>query len=114
MLELYWTDVNNNKYHLGNLYKNNKIYKFEIIENDLKKAVQCGCFGIGTIDITKNSQESSELFDFFKNRIPKQDELSAEELMKYYRLDRYDEMEMLKITEGRLMKDRYYLQYVEN
>ena len=32
MLELYWTDINYNKYHLGNLDKKDKIYTFEIIE----------------------------------------------------------------------------------
>lgn len=113
MLELFWTDVNNNKYHLGNLDKNGEIYSFEIIESEFKNAVKHGCFGIGNIDITKNIQESKELFSFFKGRIPKKDELSGDELIKYYGIAQYDEMEILKLTGGRLIKDRYYLEYIE-
>ena len=113
ILKLFWNDAKGIKYHLGNLYKIEDIYHFDINEEELKNAVRHGCFGIGNIDITKNRLESKELFSFFKNRIPEENELSVEQLKKYYGIDKYDEMEILKITQGRLLKDRYYLEYVK-
>lgn len=110
ILKLFWNDAKGDKYHLGNLYKEEDIFHFDIIEEELKNAVRHGCFGIGNIDITKNKLESKELFSFFKERIPKEDELTCEQLQKYYGIDKYDEMQILKITQGRLLKDRYYLE----
>ena len=112
-LKLFWNDVKGNKYHLGNLYKTEDIYHFDIIEEQFKDAVRHGCFGIGNLDITKNKLESKELFEFFKNRIPKENELNLEKLKNYYGLDKYEEMEILRVTEGRLLKDRYYLETEE-
>ena len=113
ILKLFWNDANGIKYHLGNLYKIEDIYHFDINEEELKNAVRHGCFGIGNIDITKNRLESKELFEFFKGRIPNEDELSLKELKKYYGIDKYDEMDILKVTQGKLLKDRYYLEYVK-
>lgn len=110
ILKLFWTDSKNNKYHLGNLYKDEDKYYFDIIESELKSAIRHGCFGIGNMDITKNRQESTELFKFFKNRIPKENELTSEELLEIYGIDKYNEMEILKISGGKSIKDRYYLE----
>ena len=110
ILNLMWTDVKDNKYHLGNLYKINNKYYFEIIEKGLSNALRHGCFGIGTLDITKIRNESNELFDFFKKRIPKISELTDEELMNLYGLNEYDDMKILEITGGRSIFDRYYLE----
>ena len=114
MLELFWTDAQNKEYHLGNLYKIDDNYFFDIMQDELKQAVKHGCFGIGNIDITKEKQESKELFSFFKNRIPNRNELAEKELIEQYGINEYDEMEILKITEGRMLKDRYYLKYIED
>ena len=109
-LKLFWNDVKGVKYHLGNLYKEGDLYHFDINEEELKNAVRHGCFGIGNIDITKSKLESKELFSFFKGRIPSKEELTSEDLKKYYGVDEYDEMKILKISQGRLLKDRYYLE----
>ena len=110
ILKLFWSDSKGNKYHLGNLYKKQNEYFFDIAENELRDALRHGCFGIGNMDITKNSQKSSELFKFFKNRIPKENELTNNELLEIYGLDKYNDMEILKISQGKLIKDRYYLE----
>ena len=110
ILKLYWTDSKGNEYHLGNLYKLENEYCFDIIEVELKNALRHGCFGIGNMDISKTSQRNSELFEFFKNRIPKENELTNEELLEIYGLDKYNEMEILKISGGKLLKDRYFLE----
>lgn len=110
MLKLFWTDSKNNIYHLGNLYKIKNKYHFDIIQDGLRNAIRHGCFGIGSIDITKDKQESDKLFSFFMNRIPKENELKQEELVEMYGIERYDEMELLRITGGRTFKDRYYLE----
>ena len=57
ILKLFWNDAKGDKYHLGNLYKEEDIFHFDIIEEELKNAVRHGCFGIGNIDITKNKLE---------------------------------------------------------
>ena len=49
-MNLFWTDVKNNKYLLGNLYKKDDYFYFDINETELKQAILHGCFGIGTIN----------------------------------------------------------------
>lgn len=50
------------------------------------------------------------MFPFFKNRIPDRHNPYIEKILKEYNLDYYDEMELLKKTNGKLLTDRYYLQ----
>lgn len=108
ILELYWTDVNKNKYLLGKLYKDGEEYVFEQ-DDELKNAIRHGCFGIGQIDITKKINRSKELFTFFKNRIPPKNEIEAQSIIKDFNLEKYDELEMLAITKGKKIEDRYFL-----
>lgn len=113
VLKLYWKDMNGNSYELGNLYKKDNKYCFDIVEKDiLKKATQAGCFGIGELNLFYNHHESDELFTFFKRRIPAKEHVDIEEILKELELAEYDEMELLKRTQGILNTDRYYLEEV--
>lgn len=108
-LILKWQDINENIYNLGVLYKEDNIYHFDINKEDLKKAIQNGCFGIGNMDLSKLSHTSKELFSFFKIRIPDLDNPNINDILKEYNLTEYDEMELLKATNGLLMTDRYFV-----
>lgn len=109
ILKLKWKDTDKAIYTLGNLYKANNLYHFDIDIDELKKATKNGCFGIGSIDLLYTSHTSKELFDFFKVRIPNEKDPRIEEILKQYNLQEYDEMELLKATKGIIMTDRYFL-----
>lgn len=109
-LKLFWKDTNEKKYNLGILYKENGIYKFDIFEDQLKQAIQNGCYGIGNFTFLSNHYESDVLFDFFSNRLPDKDDDDCKKLMQLYNLDTYDEMELLKNTKGRVFTDNYWLE----
>lgn len=109
MLELYWEDINDKSYHIANLNKKDNIYTLDIIETGLKAAIKKGCMGIGNIDFLKNHYESEELFSFFKQRIPQEDNMYIKEILSRYDMKDYDEYDLLKNTLGKSMTDRYYL-----
>ena len=79
---------------------------------NLKKATKAGCFGIGELNLFYQTHESDTLFDFFKRRIPPENHIQIEEILKEFNLEEYNEMELLKLTKGRLNTDRYYLEEV--
>ena len=109
-MKLFWSDIEKNKYLLGELYKKDNIFYFEINEDGLKMALKHGCFGIGTINILEKTNKSDELFDFFKNRIPREDSPNIHEFLRSINLEEYDEYEILKRTGARLLTDRYFLE----
>lgn len=109
MLELYWKDINEKKYHIANLNKKDDIYILDILEKSLKEAIKAGCMGIGNIDFLKKHYESKELFSFFKQRIPEKNNTYINEILEKYEMEEYNEYELLKKTLGKSMTDRYYL-----
>ena len=109
MLELYWEDIDDKSYHIADLNKKDNIYTLDIIETELKAAIKKGCMGIGNIDFLKSRYESEELFSFFKQRIPQEDNMYIKEILSRYDMKDYDEYELLKKTLGKSMTDRYYL-----
>jgi len=110
ILNLYWKDVNQNRYRLGKLYKNDEKYCFDIDEEELKKATHHGCFGIGELNLLYTNHVSDNLFSFFKRRIPARDDVKIQEILKEFDMHEYDEMELLEKTQGILDTDRYYLE----
>ena len=110
ILNLFWKDNNDNKYMLGKLYKSEQKYCFEVEEEQLKKAISKGCFGIGELNLLYSKHESDTLFSFFKRRIPSKDNPNIEEIMKQLNIKEYDEMKLLEKTKGVLNTDRYFLE----
>ena len=108
-LNLFWEDTDKNTYKLGKLYKTNSLFNFDINEDELKKAIKRGCFGIGEFNFLKNHYESTELFDFFNNRIPKKADPFIDNILSSLNLNEYNEIELLRLTEGKLPIDRYFL-----
>ena len=109
-LQLIWKK--DREYKLGILEKEQE-YIFKINEKELKCAIEKGCMGIGNFDFLKNEYRSNELFSFFKNRIPEENNINIKEILEEYEIKSYDEMELLKKTKGQLLTDNYYLIEVE-
>ncbi len=110
MLKLYWMDTKDNKYILGDLYKDNDQYVFEINQQGLKEATNNGCFGIGELNLLYSKHVSDTLFDFFKRRIPSENDVNINEILAELQMDKYDEMELLRRTKGQMFTDRYFLE----
>lgn len=108
VLDLYWSDVENNNYNIAMLEYKDGVYILYINETELNKATHHGCFGIGDIKFLKNKYVSKELFPFFKNRIPSKEHPKIDVILKRYNIKEYNEMDLLRKTEGRLEKDRYF------
>lgn len=109
VLNLYWMDINKNNYCIAKLERNNSHYTLYINEKELKSAIKNGCMGIGNINFLSSKYESIELFSFFKNRIPNENNPKIKNILEQYGLKEFDEMELLKATGGKLRTDRYYL-----
>ena len=115
VLTLFWKDVKGNIYELGDLYKKDDKYYFDIVEKDeLKKATRAGCFGIGELNLFYQHHESDNLFYFFARRIPSKDDEQIKEILEELGLEEYNEIELLKRTNGILYTDRYYLEEKKN
>lgn len=110
ILELFWDDANKNSYRIAILEQKNNMYFLYIDELNLKRATKNGCLGISNINFLKSKYISKELFKFFKSRIPEKNHPRINKILKSYNLQKYDEMELLKATEGKLETDRYYLE----
>lgn len=109
-LMLKWKSKRDNIYQLGILSKENNKYIFKIDEEQLKKAIKDGCMGIGHFNLLKNIEVSDELFDFFRYRIVGKDSPKLQELLRKYNLEKYDDMEILKITQAKSANDRYWVE----
>ena len=44
VLDLYWSDTENNEYNIASLEKDKDLYVLDINELELKKATHNGCF----------------------------------------------------------------------
>lgn len=109
-LYLKWKDVNKKVYTIATLYRHEGYYYLMIQKEEMEKAKNNGCSGIGNINTNEAGYKSKELFDFFKNRIVSKDNEAIDEILKEYGLTKYDEMKLLKATKGILGTDRFYLE----
>lgn len=109
-LNLYWKDNDNNVYLLGELYKIEDLYHFDINFNGLKNATHHGCYGIGEFNLLYEKHTSEKLFSFFKRRIPEEQQENISKILREVGMEKYDEMELLKRTKGILDTDKYYIE----
>lgn len=109
-LVLKWEDIKGNEYSLGLLDKKENKYIFILKEEEYKKALKNGCAGIGLLGI--ESQESNELFQFFRERIPGKESPRLNLFMGMFGLEEYDEMELLKRSEARVTTDRFFVEEI--
>ena len=106
---LLWKDIDGNVYKLGTLSKDEK-YIFILDKEEYQNAMKNGCAGIG--NLVKENQESDTLFQFFKERIPGKESPRLKIFLNLFNLEYYDDMELLRRSEGRVTTDRFFLKEV--
>ena len=111
-LILKWKSNSNATYNLGILSKENNQYIFKLNEEELKKARQDGCMGIGNFSLLNDVEKSYKLFDFFKYRIISKDSPKIGTYLEKYGMKEYDEMEILRITHAKSVNDRYWVEEI--
>ena len=107
-LYLYWKDVEGNTYNIGLLSKEDKEYVFILNKEEYNKALINGCSGIGSLGV--GNQKSDKLFQFFKERIPGKESPRLKRFMEIYKMENYDEIEILKRSRAITNTDRFFLQ----
>lgn len=112
-LLLKWESKEKRQYSLGVLEKRDDKYVFEIDEQELKNAIKDGCVGIGNFNFLEKKIVSDKLFTFFKNRIPTENNWKIGRILKKYNLKEYDKMELLKLTKGKSINDRYWVEEIK-
>lgn len=106
-MNLYWKDIDGNIYNIGTLLKGNK-YIFLLNDEEYKKAQQNGCAGIGNLG--NGNQESEQLFQFFKERIPGKDSPRLKKILEIFNMETYDEFELLRRSKAKVITDRFFLE----
>lgn len=106
-MNLYWKDIDGNTYNIGTLLKENK-YIFLLNDKKYKKALQNGCAGIGNLG--QGKQESEQLFQFFKERIPGKDSPRLKKFLEIFDMEDYDECELLRRSKAKVITDRFFLE----
>lgn len=104
-LYLIWKDPNSRRnYIIGKLTKGDK-YTFEYC-GEYKKALESGWNLLNAFPYERR-YESDNLFAAFASRLPDPKRRDIDNILKKYKLDRYDGYELLKNSFGKLPIDTY-------
>ena len=101
------TDGNGDKYLIGELIKNDNEYTFRYTLEALDKPE--GFIKVPTFKDFDRVYKSDKLFLFFANRLFDRKRPDLPQLLESFGLNEYDEWELLKATQARLMTDSYEL-----
>lgn len=98
-------DVLWKKILIGNVFKNNNEYIFKYNRKGVEKASQIGFeYIVGFKDIDQE-YISEKLFSVFTSRIPPKNRHDIDKLLNELELSEYDEIELLKKTNGKCFTD---------
>lgn len=109
LFNIKWNDI-----IIGNLYKDeeeNFVFKYNF--EGLDEAKKQGYLNMIGFDESNQEYKSKKLFSFFVSRIPLRTRRDIEKILKRLNLEKYDEIEILKKTSGKLMTDQFEIEYVE-
>ena len=108
LIYLVWTDVNTgNKYKVAELYKENGIYYFEYILENVKKAQKVGFELLVAFPQINALYDNPQLFANFAARLPEPTRPEIKEILATYGMTEYDEFELLKRSGAKLPTDNY-------
>ena len=108
LVYLVWTDVNTgNKYKVAMLYKENGIYYFKYIIENVKEAEKYGFSLLVSFKILNATYENPQLFAVFSSRLPDATRPEIKEILDTYGMTEYDEFELLKRSGAKLPTDHY-------
>lgn len=102
--DVYW---DNNL--IGYLYTSDNLYKFKYEKENIAKIPNFDYLR-GFNDIEK-VYESNSLFPVFKERIPSRSREDIDEILGELSIDKYDEVELLKKTNAKLLTDKITIKY---
>ena len=107
ILYLVWTDSNDNKYKVAELYKEGGKFYFKYILENVKKAESNGFKLLVSFPNITATYENLELFPVFSTRLPDRRRPEIQKILDTYDMTEYDEFELLKRSTGKLPTDNY-------
>ena len=108
LVYLVWKDVNTgNKYKVGMLYKENNMFYFRYVLENLKEAEKHGFHLLISFPNFNAIYFCPHLFANFASRLPDRNRPEIKKILKEYGMTEYDEFELLKRSGGKLPIDDY-------
>ena len=105
---LLWTDVKTgNKYKVAELYKENEMYYFRYVLENLKDAQNVGFQLLIPFPQYNAIYFCPHLFANFAARLPEPTRPEIEEILQTYDMEEYDAFELLKRSGAKLPTDNY-------
>ncbi|MBE6083811.1 MAG: DNA-binding protein [Tissierellaceae bacterium] len=102
---LIWKDhKTRQRYIVGELSKNGK-YQFKYRVKDVGKAIENGFKPLIAFPNIDEVYESYVIFPAFSSRLPDKRRKDIKEILEKYKLEKYDEFELLKKSGGKLPTD---------
>ena len=105
---LVWSNVTTGrKYKVGILYKENGVFYFKYIVENVKKAQEEGFPLLIAFPQINATYENPQLFAVFGARLPDKTRPEIDVILKEYNMKEYDEFELLKRSGAKLPTDNY-------
>ena len=106
LVYLVWTDVKTGKKHkVATLYKENGIFYFKYILENVKEAQKNGFELLVAFPQINATYENPHLFAVFGARLPDRRRPEIDKILKEYDMKEYDEFELLKRSGAKLPTD---------
>ena len=107
-LYMLWTDISTGiKYKVAELYKENNIYYFKYILEEVKEAMNNGFKLLIAFPQLNATYNNPQLFAVFTARVPDKRRPEIQKILETYGMTEYDEFELLKRTKGKVQTDDY-------
>lgn len=108
LVYLVWKDINTGKkYKVAQLYKENNIFYFKYILDNVKEAQKNGFELLIAFPKINAIYENPQLFALFSTRLPEATRPEIDKILKEYGMTEYDEFELLKRSGAKLPIDNY-------
>ena len=105
---LVWNSPNSgNKFKVGELYKENEIFYFKYIQENVAKAMEEGFTILIAFPLLNALYSNPQLFAVFGARLPDKRRPEIKEILATYGMKEYDEFELLKRSGAKLPTDNY-------
>ena len=105
---LVWKDQRTgNKYKVAKLYKENDVFYFKYIPENVKEAKKDGFELLIAFSQINATYENPHLFAVFAARLPEPTRPEIKEILATYGMTEYDDFELLKRSGAKLPTDSY-------
>ena len=107
ILYLVWKDKDNNKYKIGELYKEDNSFYFRYLLATVKTAIENGFELLVAFPQLNALYDNPQLFPAFASRVPDKRRPEIKKILETYNMTEYDEFELLKRSKGKTQTDNY-------